>query len=201
MKKLLILCVFLAFVFPIQAQKQQYNCVILDSLINVIRIKKSQNDFLLPLFKSGEIKKDGDLIRKITQNEKQIREIDSVLSIVKIKEGTLFLNDTLFSLDNFNIIVDTFHFFDNSCKACADKSKRYTIINDYETAYNVRASCNVIEVVGIAYNKSGAISIALRNTKSNYCVLFGVRHDSTQYPSISIIGKYLFDPKYGIDLE
>lgn len=199
MKKAIVLLFLLLQYNGVSAQ--DYNCVLLDSLISTIEIKKAQNDILIPLFKSGELKTDGDSIYIITKDEVKIHKIDSVLRQMDIKEGNLFLQDELFSLDTFNIIIDTFNFINSSCNLNKHKNNRYLIVNDYSIINDIKTSPNIIVVEKIAYNNNGAISIVLRNTKSTFGVIFGIRKSSVSYPSITILGKYIFDPEQGIILE
>src|SRR5690606_467702 len=97
-KNILIVYFILAFASPVLGQKRVYNCVILDSIVNAIQVKKAQNDFLLPLFRAGEIRTDGDSIYSLTRDKDKRRKIDSVLSGLDFTYKGWFLDDTLFSL-------------------------------------------------------------------------------------------------------
>lgn len=202
MKHVIIFLLFLtSFSKSSWAQTESYNCFILDSIISAIQIKEAQNNFLFPLFKSGEIKTDGESIQIKTKNTVKIKKIDSVLNGINIKERNYFLDDVLFSLDTLNIIVDTFKYFDNSCNLFKNKGNRYVVVNDYGIISQSKKPSNIIVVDMIGYNSKGAMSIVLRNTKSKCSIIFGVRHGAVLHPSISIIGKCQYDPVEGLSLE
>jgi len=184
--------------YSVDIQGKDYNCIVLDSIFNAMQLKGEQNEFLLPLFKSGDLKKRRDSIYVLSKDESVVRKIDSVLSTVNIAEQNIFLDDPIFSFKTFTIVVDTFNFFNNSCQ---NTEGQYLVINDYRILDNICESSNVIIVEKIAYNTSGSITIALRNTKSNFAVLFGIRHSSNSYPSIKVLDKFLFDSVEGIILE
>lgn len=194
---MLIVVIFIAFALPSNAQNRSYNCAILDGVFSQIQWRKWHNDFLLPLFKSGEIKTDGEYLHRVTGNKAKSRTIDSVINILNLKPRTWsFLDNILFSLDTFNVIVDTFHFFDNSCDV--KLGCRCVIVDDYRFIDNLKNKCNVIVVQGIAYVRNGGISIAFRNTKSNQAIVFGIREGShTPNPKVSIIGGVGWDPVFG----
>ncbi|MBS1778659.1 MAG: hypothetical protein JST70_05000 [Bacteroidetes bacterium] len=198
-KETFIFFIFFVFAAPSWAQKQNYNCVILDSIINKIQLRKAQNDFLLPLFRSGDVKTDGYRIYRTTQDKIKSRRIDSLLSKVDTIEREWFLNDTLFSLDTFNIIIDTFGFFDNTCNVY--NGCHYLVVNDYGIIKQLKKTCNAIVVEYVGYNGRGGLVIAMRNTKSEFVIIFIVEKGSILYPRISILGRYLFDPIEGIIIE
>ena len=196
-KKFINLFVFLVFALPSNGQKRNYNCIILDSIFSKIEWRKWHNDFLLPLFRSGEIKTDGQYLHRVTNDIGKSSIIDSVINPLNLEARTWsFLEDTLFSLDTFNVIIDTFHFFDNSCNF--SKNTNYVIVDDYRFLDNLKKKCNVIIVQGIAYAKSGGVSIALRNTKSNFAIIFSILEGShTPSPKVSLVGKVWYDPVAG----
>jgi len=196
-KKLLSALVFVVFALPSNGQKRNYNCHLLDGIFSAIEWRKWHNDFLLPLFRSGELKTDGSFLQRMTNDKTKSRVIDSVIGPLNVEARTWsFLEDTLFSLDTFNVIIDTFGFFDNSCKVSGNTN--YTIVDDYRFVDKLKKRCNVVIVQAIAYTRSGSISIFLRNTKSNYAIVFGVREGGkSPYPKVSIIGRIWYDPEEG----
>ncbi len=188
MKKIIfILLAFFIYELPIIGQFKNYNCIVFDSLISTIKLKKMQNDFLFPLLKSGEICRKKDSIYILTTDELKVKKIKSVLSTNSNIDGNLEIDDVLFSLDTFNIVIDTFGYFDNSCS-----NKNFLVVNNYNILNSLKETCNVIIVEALSYNVNGSFKIFLRSNKSDFIIVFRFK-SSSLYPSISVECKELFD--------
>jgi hypothetical protein len=202
MKKIhLIFYIFLINITPLLAQNKLYNCVVLDSLISTIKLKKAQNDFLLPLLKSGEINVRGDSVSIFTKDSLKIQAIRTEFNSIKLEYRTFFLDDILFTMDTLNIIVDTLGFFDDSCNGIKGDHKSYFIIRDRKILNCIKETCNIILIEAISYTSDGALNLFLRNSKSSFVLVFGIRQGNFLYPTISVLGKHLFDPIDGIIIE
>jgi hypothetical protein len=84
--------IYLIFIIAVDAfgQSKSYNCIILDDIFKTLELKKEQIDLFEPMFKRGELKKDGDSIYINIEDTVKIRRIREMLGDVRLNRSSVF---------------------------------------------------------------------------------------------------------------
>lgn len=190
-----IILIFFGWLIALTGDSQSYTCNMLDSLISSIELRREQYDFLNPLFYTGELKTaKGDSFIIATKDSIKQQKIKEVLKKFYIKEDwSLIHDDLLFHLDTFNVIVDSFRFFESTCEI-GREGKRFVVVNDKRIIDHLNDSCNIIIVEHVSFSNVGELNLFVRNSKSEKIFWYRIRHAS---PIFRIYGVYYFDSETG----
>lgn len=190
---------YFIIVSSVSAQPRNYKCDLLDSVIVALEYRKKLDDHLLKYYPE-KIKIinntiNADLIED-SQIVKEINDLKIITNIEKVTQRWFIIDDVILSLDSFNILVDTFGFFDKTCTL----NGRFKIVNSYDELSHLSDSVNVILLEQFAYNKQGALNIVIRNKKSDAVILLGLMTGEfhlNAVPSFYIMLKGYINPETG----